>query len=234
MLLCQCSGRRYHGNYLYAKEYFKLRTSTGMINTKSTVTIDLGIISLNEDKRLSSKVITWSIAANAIGGSLHPRCLGKVFWSPALVTWLSVLTLAGFAGWFALSGTDAVLQQIYSVSSSTALAYCLVFWWYIWRALHWNNPSVLLPCKRSLSLFFFSFKTQLKIGFDFWICYLFLKSPTASPWSFPSFCSWLRANLSFLLLPFHWYVLWSCFLFPVDQAFLALCSPLALQLVCHL
>lgn len=138
-----------------------------MINTKSTVTIDLGIISLNEDKRLSSKVITWSIAANAIGGSLHQRCLGKVFWSPALVTWLSVLTLAGFAGWFALSGTDAVLQQIYSVSSSTALAYCLVFWWYIWRALHWNNPSVLLPCKRSLSLFFFPLKLSWRLALIF-------------------------------------------------------------------
>jgi len=41
------------GNYLYAEGQFKLRTSTGIINAKSTIAIDLDIISLDGDKRQS-------------------------------------------------------------------------------------------------------------------------------------------------------------------------------------
>lgn len=102
-----------------------LRASTGIIDAKSIITIDLGIISLDENKILSSKIINWSIAGNSRVRSLHQRCLRKVFWSSCAdyVIWCTGSV------WFALClHTDSVLEENYPDSLSISkLVSCVVF-----------------------------------------------------------------------------------------------------------
>lgn len=195
-----------------------LRASTGIIDAKSIITIDLGIISLDENKILSSKIINWSIAGNSRVRSLHQRCLRKVFWSfyADYVPWCTGSV------WFALClHTDSVLKENYPDSLSISkLVSCVVF-----RELYSETAFLTCYCVGDFMCLLYNSLQDWLLFLDLLLVYEGSCNHSLF-WAFVT-CSELT-SISWYC-PFIGTYFEPLSLYPMDQAFLWLCSLLALQ-----